>query len=814
MFEYKNASFYTEYFNSLDGFSVIEEFNESKNEDEKNLFIGCIEVLDTIHPLIIRVEIPFTFPHNKLTFRTKSLSGYPHLIHSDKVEHGDWFCLNTPFAETAEEQLNQEVLRLKEWIAHQMREDLPPIIEDYNVKIALAFANAYEWENPDEVKEFCSQAMLTFVGNFHNDVNYFKENIGYLQCVKSPDNRFYAITDETSANHKLPYIIVDEAPSSAEVISDFIKLKEQYDWDEKVCKHLFPNLDLSETWRKSNLQPISISQQEKEWAQEEVLKILHTIEIELQKEESYLLADSDIIKEEHKKRIKVLPTQKKVLLEEIDKLKDIVKNEQTYKKRNEFPNFDNMTDDEMAKYDYEEYLAVEVYPYEYHHFAFGIKNQDNIVWFILYTNRYSEKKETVCFDLGLKSLNIQRTISHPLYRLGVQVITEDMYYGRGSFSAKMKAQKVAIVGLGAIGSMVASALAHSGISKIGLWDNDIVEPGNICRSTYSLKYLGESKVNATKSIIQSINPFIESGLLKGYGWWHPHHANYKEYIKGSFYANVNYNTQEEAVKEIKDYDLIIDCTGSNEMLHFLSYAVPESNIISLCITNHANELLCLSNKDGNPFELRKNYLSRIEQDTKNFYVEGDGCYSPTFLATNCDIAALVNLALRELNKSLEDGHLMHSTIYSYTKRGIIADRLSTYKLDEYDVILNVSSETMYDAKEMNDVPNGEIGYIFGSYSNDGKQIMITHIVDSFNATELLNDAYQTSKGLIDYIGDYSYSGEQADTYSQSSLDLIASKAEDPTINTNNPLLAVRNPDGSITFFLYINNELVKFKEQA
>lgn len=220
MFEYKNASFYTEYFNSLDGFSVIEEFNESKNEDEKNLFIGCIEVLDTIHPLIIRVEIPFTFPHNKLTFRTKSLSGYPHLIHSDKVEHGDWFCLNTPFAETAEEQLNQEVLRLKEWIAHQMREDLPPIIEDYNVKIALAFANAYEWENPDEVKEFCSQAMLTFVGNFHNDVNYFKENIGYLQCVKSPDNRFYAITDETSANHKLPYIIVDEAPSSAEVISD------------------------------------------------------------------------------------------------------------------------------------------------------------------------------------------------------------------------------------------------------------------------------------------------------------------------------------------------------------------------------------------------------------------------------------------------------------------------------------------------------------------------------------------------------------------------------------------------------------------
>lgn len=813
MIEYKDASFYTEYFKSQNDFSVIEDFKESEDQDEKNLFIGYVEVLNTIHPLIVRVEIPFTFPHNKLIFRTKSLSGYPHLIHSGNVEHGDWFCLNTPFAETAEEQLNQEILRLKEWIAHQMREDLPSIIKDANVKRALAFANAYEWENPDEVKEFCSQAMLTFVGNFHNDVDNFKEKLGFLHCIKSPDNRFYAIEDEDLANHKLPYVIVDEAPSSTEVISDFIKMKEQYGWDEKTCKHLFPNLNLSGKWRKSDSQPISLKK--KEWTQEEALKILHAIEIELQKEESYLLEGSETFKTENKKRIKVLPTQKEVLLEEIKKQKETVKKEQTYNRRNEFhfPDFDNMTDEERAEYDYKEHLAFDIYPYEWHHFAFGIKSQNNIVWFILYTNRFSEKKETVCFDLGLKELEIQKTISYPIKRLGTQIITEDMYFGRGSFSTNMKVKKVAIVGLGAIGSMVTSALAHSGISKIGLWDNDIVEPGNICRSSYTLKNLGESKVRAIALHIRSINPYIGIAHLKEHGCWYQHHANYAEYTRGSFYANVNYNTQEEAVKEIKDYDLIIDCTGSNEMLHFLSYAVPETNIVSLCITNHANELLCMSNKDGNPFELRKAYLSRIEQDTKNFYVEGDGCYSPTFLATKCDIAALVNFALRELNKNMEEGHLMHSTIYSYTQRGIVADRISTYKLDGYDVTLNISSETMYDAEEMNDVPNGEIGYIFGSYSRDGKQIMITHIVDSLNATALLTDAYQTSKGLIDYIGDYCYSGEQANTYNPSYLDLIASKSDDPTINTNNPLLAVRNPDNTVSFFLYINNELIKFNKQ-
>ena len=66
----------------------------------------------------------------------------------------------------------------------------------------------------------------------------------------------------------------------------------------------------------------------------------------------------------------------------------------------------------------------------------------------------------------------------------------------------------------------------------------------------------------------------------------------------------------------------------------------------------------------------------------------------------------------------------------------------------YGITLNVSKETLYDAEEMNDSPDGAIGYIFGSYSKDGKQIMITHVVDALNAEELLSDAFETSKGLI------------------------------------------------------------------
>ena len=75
-------------------------------------------------------------------------------------------------------------------------------------------------------------------------------------------------------------------------------------------------------------------------------------------------------------------------------------------------------------------------------------------------------------------------------------------------------------------------------------------------------------------------------------------------------------------------------------------------------------------------------------------------------------------------------------------------------------------------------------YILGSYSRDGKQIMITHIIDSLNAKNILSEAFGTSKGIIDYIGDYRYSGEKPESYNATSLEIIASKGLFKTICPN------------------------------
>ena len=824
MFEYKEASFYTSYFKNHPDFELVEEFKELEDQEEKNNYVGSVEVLGTIHPLLLRVEIPKSFPHQKLTFRTKSISGYPHLIHQSpsidpNVDKGDWFCLNTPFAETAEGQLEQEIFRLKEWIKHQLRKDLPAHITDSNVISALRFANAYDWENLDEMNEFSSKADLTFIGDFSSNPDNFEQTIGHFHCIKTKDHRYYALKDKLFTNYELPYIIVDEFPKSIESLSDFVSLRNQYEWDDSTCKHLLPSLNVQE-WSISEYFNII----DKKYSEEEALSVIKGIKDELSKDDSYLpgqLIPSNIINnsvQSDSHPIKVPSSSKTLIIEKLNELEEKVINNHGYNAKSSlvdmFEKYDEMDEEERMIHDSEVDYWCEIGQFLLHFFVLGVRNEKEILWIMLGTNTRSGKYEETKYNLEIANYSIKKLISYELWRRSVpQKISNEMFFGRGAFSKNLVEKKIAIVGLGAIGSILAESLARSGIYSLGLWDSDIVEPGNICRSIYDARDLGGSKVQALAQKIRAINPICEANEIVSHGYWYEHSAITVNYVRGSFYNEVNYNNQEEAIDQIKDYDLIIDCTGSNEMLHFLSYAIPDAKIISLCITNHSNELVCITSRDGNPFELRKAYLSRIEQDTKNFYLEGSGCYSPTFLATYSDISSLVNLAVRNINQNMKEGELLHSTIWSHNTHGIIADKLETYKLDGYDIRMTISSETIYDGEEMNDVSDGKIGYILGSYSKDGLLIMVTHIIDAFNAEAKLTDAFKTSKGIIDYIGDYVYSGFEPNSYTKESFNLIANKAADKSINTCNPLLVVRNPDRTMAYYLYINNRLVPFRRE-
>lgn len=74
---------------------------------------------------------------------------------------------------------------------------------------------------------------------------------------------------------------------------------------------------------------------------------------------------------------------------------------------------------------------------------------------------------------------------------------------------KLKKGKVAILGLGGLGSNIAISLARIGVGSITLVDYDIVEPSNLNRQQYFIDDIGKLKTEALRENIKRINPFIQ-----------------------------------------------------------------------------------------------------------------------------------------------------------------------------------------------------------------------------------------------------------------------------------------------------------------
>ncbi|WP_244834912.1 sulfur carrier protein ThiS adenylyltransferase ThiF [Clostridium sp. BJN0001] len=73
----------------------------------------------------------------------------------------------------------------------------------------------------------------------------------------------------------------------------------------------------------------------------------------------------------------------------------------------------------------------------------------------------------------------------------------------------LKKAKVAIAGLGGLGSTCAISLARIGVGYLKIIDFDVVEPSNLNRQQYFIKDIGMKKCMALKNILHDINPFIK-----------------------------------------------------------------------------------------------------------------------------------------------------------------------------------------------------------------------------------------------------------------------------------------------------------------
>lgn len=85
-----------------------------------------------------------------------------------------------------------------------------------------------------------------------------------------------------------------------------------------------------------------------------------------------------------------------------------------------------------------------------------------------------------------------------------------------SIMEKLKKGKVAIAGLGGLGSNIAVSLARIGVGNLLLVDFDVVEPSNLNRQHYSWKHVGMDKTEALRMQLEEINPFIHVEVKKTY----------------------------------------------------------------------------------------------------------------------------------------------------------------------------------------------------------------------------------------------------------------------------------------------------------
>lgn len=95
-----------------------------------------------------------------------------------------------------------------------------------------------------------------------------------------------------------------------------------------------------------------------------------------------------------------------------------------------------------------------------------------------------------------------------------QFTRTEMLIGQTALN-KLFESKVAVFGLGGVGSYVVEALARAGVGKLDLIDNDEINITNINRQIIALhSTLGKSKVEVLNSRVLDINPDIESKTYK------------------------------------------------------------------------------------------------------------------------------------------------------------------------------------------------------------------------------------------------------------------------------------------------------------
>lgn len=206
-------------------------------------------------------------------------------------------------------------------------------------------------------------------------------------------------------------------------------------------------------------------------------------------------------------------------------------------------------------------------------------------------------------------------------------------FGRGAMPRELAGKKFFIIGLGAVGSILAKTLVRCGARHIDLYDYDIKEPGNVCRSEYEVFNGIGDKSSELQILLYRVSPFVTCEVQN---------SPFDYFAKSS---------NPEVVRDfLNEYDVIFDCTTDNHLMVLLDSLCLKSQVVNLSITNHAKELTCVfSPQVARCIEFLYNKL--LAQDESDMF-NPSGCWNPTFKASYNDISLMVQFALKHIIRML------------------------------------------------------------------------------------------------------------------------------------------------------------------
>ena len=149
---------------------------------------------------------------------------------------------------------------------------------------------------------------------------------------------------------------------------------------------------------------------------------------------------------------------------------------------------------------------------------------------------------------------------------------------------KLSQAKIAVFGLGGVGSYVAEALARCGVASLTLVDNDTVSVTNINRQLYALRStVGKSKVQIAKARIRD----IDEGILV-----HTYETFFNEDTCGMFDFG-SYDYVVDAIDTVTSKLLLIEkakacntpiisCMGTGNKLNPSKFEITDISKTSVC----------------------------------------------------------------------------------------------------------------------------------------------------------------------------------------------------------------------------------------